>query len=292
MLAGMHAVNRIALVALMTAGILGNNGFAMEEMNYLPTAGPHDMSLGHMFSAAPLDGCDDFHCRKCKNRNHCTGRPNCGISDCGHQHGLTLLNGGALFLLRSANGATNSDGQPSCYARARTAADRLNHLMSSMGDHDRCYFTVLDENRNELVGSGQNPVIWFTMAGSRHYQKVITVTDYDLAGYQYRSASSELAGMAKPADELNKKLVAQWWASLLKDYFGMIMENQPPRLTTYTHCGKVLDTVWDLARREVPEGKIPMSAFSRAIDNLPDEKKTRLFIAAQVIPKNFDPNMR
>ncbi len=278
----------VPLAIILLVGIPGFDAYSMQGMENMNGGMGHDK----MFSAAPMDGCDDFHCQKCGDRNHCSGRSNCNMPGCGHEHALVLLNGGALFYLRSADGVVNENGRLSCYTRARQVVERLNQFMGMMKDHGRCYFTVLDENRKELVRSNQNPTIWFTMAGGGHFQKVITVTNSDLDSYRYRTASTGLAGMAKPAGELNKKLVAQWWAYLLKDYFAMVMENQPPRLTTYTHCGMVLDKVWAAARVEVPSGKIPMPVFKKAIDNLSDEDRTRLFVAAQIIPKNFDPNMR
>lgn len=122
---------------------------------------------------------------------------------------------------------------------------------------------------------------------------VVTVTASDLSGYKYRSRLPDLKDKSKRADKLTKKLVAQWWAYLLKDHFKMMALNEAPYLTTYTHCGMVLKKMWNIARKKVPEGKIPMKVWNDIVKNdLSEKELDHLFLAAQVIPKDFDPNIR
>lgn len=288
------ALTVFVLTALMASPVFAMKGMDHSGMNHASELNNlfSDETQPYMFSASPIGGCDDFHCRKCGDRNHCTGRPNCSMAGCGHQHGLVRLNDGVLFYLRTADGIRNAQGQLSCLSRAQGVAERLNASMKMMDEHKGCYLTVLDENRKPLGASGGDPVVWFAMAGGENYHEVVKVTSSDLAGYTYRSASTGLSKMAKPREGLSKELVARWWSALLQDYFGMVVESRPPQLTINTHCGRVLKTIWDRARAEVPKDKIPKVVFKRVIDQLSEEEKTRLFIAAQIVPDSFEPAIR
>lgn len=280
----------VSMIFVMTIGC-ESYAFSMEGMeinshhtsNFIANNGP-------IFSAVRLSGCDDFHCRKCKNRNHCTGRTDCNMPGCGHTHGLVLFSGGDLFFLRSSGGVKDDSGHTSCFSRAQQVAARLNHFMGMMSDHGNCRFFVLDSGKNKIVDRSSEPVIWFGMKSGHNLQKVVRVTRYDLAGYQYRSKDTGLSGMAKPSNKLTQLLVAQWWASLLNDYFSMIVRNEPPHLTTNTHCGQVLNELWKKVKTSTPNGKINIKSFSREIDNFNEEERSRLFIAAQIVPDAFVPD--
>lgn len=114
---------------VLSAGHQHESNISANELNNLFVK-DSDVDHSGVFSATVLSGCDDFHCRECKNRNHCTGRPNCDMADCGHEHGLVLLEGGSLFFLRSANGIADERGKLSCFSRAKLVSSRLNKFIS------------------------------------------------------------------------------------------------------------------------------------------------------------------
>jgi hypothetical protein len=240
-----------------------------------------------MYKSSEIDGCTDFHCLKCGDRNKCSREDHCDMPDCGHKHGAVTCHGGVLFYLRSSEGYTDNAGDKSCLARAEYVATRINQFMDMMDSHNNCDFIVLDKNKNEIISSTQTPTIWFIMKGPD--QKVISISNSDLAGYAYRSNLPDLKKMAMPEDQLSKKIVAQWWASNLKDHFSMMVMNEAPSLTTDTQCGTVLLTMWEKARKLVPSGDIPMSTWSKVVDTLSKEEKSHLYLAAQIVPIDFNP---
>jgi len=239
-----------------------------------------------MYKSAEVDGCTDFHCLKCADRNMCSRGEQCNMQDCGHQHGAVLCHGGILFYIRSAQGFADDAGAKSCVARAEHIASEINMFMG-MDSHGNSNFAVLDENKNEINNATQIPMVWFVMDGMHH--NAITISDSDLAGYKYRAVLPDMRSMALPANKLTKELVAQWWAYNLNDHFTMMVKNEKPTMTTYTHCGKVLLTMWETAREIVPTGKIPMNTWHKIAENLSTEEKAHLYLAAQIVPMNFDP---
>lgn len=247
-----------------------------------------------MYKAAEVDGCTDFHCLKCKDRNACSrGKHYCDIKECGHKHGAVICHSGILFYLRTDAGIRDEQGNLSLIARAKGVTERLNDYLDMAAGHESCYFTVLDETQKEIVSNKQTPTIWFKTVAGGHANMVVTVTESDLSGYKYRSRLPDLKGKSKRADKLTKKLVAQWWAYILKDHFKMMVLSEAPYLTVYTHCGMVLKKMWNIARKKVPEGKIPMKVWNGIVKNdLSEKELDHLFLAAQIIPKDFDPNIR
>lgn len=267
-----------------------HSGYSQENMKAKEKIKMGEMKM-EMYKSAEIDGCTDFHCFKCSDRNACSRGEHCNMQDCGHKHGAILCHGGILFYIRSAQGFTDDAGNPSCVTRAEFVANQLNMLLGMMESHENCYFSVLDENKNEINNSKQIITIWFAMEGMNPH-KVISISSSDLAGYKYRADLQDLKNMATPSNKLTKKLVAQWWAYNLKDHFTMMVLNEKPYLTTYTHCGKVLLIMWEEARLLVPSGKIPMHIWNKVVENLSTEEKAHLYFAAQIIPMNFNPNKR
>lgn len=251
-----------------------------------------EMKKMKMYKAAEVDGCSDFHCLKCSNRDACS-EDYCDIKDCGHKHGAVLCHSGILFYIREAAGIRDEQGILSCTTRAKLIAERINKYLGMSMEHKACYFTVLDEVQGEVISDKQIPTIWFKMAAGAHAHKVLSVTGSDLSGYKYRSQLPVHKDKSKPANKITKKLVAQWWAYLLKDHFKMMVLGEAPYLTVYTHCGMVLKKMWTIAKKKVPEGKIPMMVWKDIVKNeLSEEEQDHLYLAAQIIPKNFDPNIR
>jgi hypothetical protein len=237
-----------------------------------------DSEVPYMYKASEISGCGDFHCNKCSDRNNCSTNNFCGIENCGHKHGTIVCHGGVLFYLRTSNGIIDKDEQPSCYNRAELISTRLNKYMRLMETKNSGYFKVIDAN---LV---------FVTEGDNIYD-VLTVSDSDLAGYTFRSSQPELSKMSIEAANLNKKMVAKWWSSILNDHFKMMVLNEKPNLTTNTHCGKVLLVMYNKARELVPIGKIPMNVWAKVAKNLSSEEKSKLYLAAQIVPKKFNPSV-
>ncbi len=251
--------------------------FTAELMSQTTTMG--------MYKSSAIDGCEDFHCRKCEDRNSCTLGFNCGMDNCGHKHGAVSCDESIVFYLRTSNGYTDENGNKSCTVRAKVVAERLNSFMT-MNEDNEFKFKILDENGESLSGSKSNPTIWFSYENGEN-KKLITVTNSDMQGYKYRASLPLLSKMATPPDEITKELVAQWWLANLTDHFRMMVLNKKPYLTTNTHCGKVLLTVWNDARALVPAGKISMDVFKKVMRDLSSEDKKHLLLAAQIIPNNF-----
>lgn len=242
------------------------------------------MSHMKMYQAGAIDGCTDFHCLKCIDRNLCSRGEHCNMPNCGHIHGAVLCHGGILFYLRNPNGYKDESGKYSCLARAINVANQLNEYLKMMESHDNCHFSVVDKH--------QTVTIWFAMMmGDGHRHKVVSVTPSDLQGYKYRSNLPELNEEALPANKITKKLVAQWWASNLTDHFRMMVQNKAPHLTTDTNCGKVLLKIWEKARVIVPSGKIKMNVWTQVVEDLSSDDRALLYLASQIVPKNFDPNL-
>lgn len=276
---------------IINLGILSSLLFLILTLTSFTSFGQMKGMQMEMYKYAEIDGCTDFHCYKCNDRNACSLGKHCNMPNCGHKHGAVLCHGGILFYLRSADGFIDNAGNPSCVSRAESIATQLNMFLGMMENHEGCYFAVLDENLQEIINSETTPSVWFSMEGMDMH-KVLSVSNSDLAGYKYRAVLSDIKDMAYPANKLTKKLVAQWWSYNLKDHFSMMVLNEKPYLTTYTYCGKVLLKMWEEARKIVPSGKIPMSTWSQVVENLSPEEKTHLLLAAQIVPMNFNPNKR
>ena len=195
---------------------------------------PQDNSMG-MYNSSTIDGCTDFHCLKCKDRNNCTLGFYCGIKNCGHKHGAVSCTESIIFYIRSSNGYTDENGNKSCTVRARNVSERLNSFMTMMSENDEFRFIILNENGDSLSDSKSNPTIWFN-GDNGEDKKLITITNSDMLGYKYRASLPALSKMATPPDKITKILVAQWWLANLTDHFNMMVLNKEPYLTTNTHC--------------------------------------------------------
>lgn len=240
-----------------------------------------------MYQSKSINGCQDFHCTKCSNRDNCSLGYYCSKDGCGHKHGIVSCGEGVLFYLRSSNGYANQNGEKDCEVRAHAIAQTLNSSMQMMSNHDDCTFIVRNE-KGDPLRNGDDPTIWLEMKMG-HNKKIVTITNSDMIGYKSRAKMLAFSKMAKEPGSITKKMVAYWWANNLEDHFAMMVLNKEPSLTINTHCGKVLLKVWNNARTIIPEGKIPMKTFASVMQNLSAEEKKHLKLAAQIIPKNYKP---
>lgn len=223
-----------------------------------------------MYSVAPLSGCDDYHCLKCKSRDRCSVGGRCGMPECGHEHAQVVCHGLPVLYLRSAA------GQSSCLARGKKVVSAMNMVMT-LENPEQWRFIV-------KKGS-QGLEIWLQMSGMSHGNKIVSITNADVLGYQYRAKTVQ---MSHRADDIDKNLVAKWWASLLQDHFDSMILGNRPSLTVHTHCGKPLLKAYEAAREMVKEGSIPMETWMKVFSTkLSPTDRDRLGVVAQIIPKNF-----
>lgn len=223
-----------------------------------------------MYSVAPLSGCDDYHCLKCKSRDKCSIGGNCGMPECGHEHAKVECHGLPVLYLRS------SSGHSSCLARGKKVVSEMNKVMT-LETPERWRFVVKE--------GSQGPEVWLQMSGMSHGNRIVVITDADVEGYRHRA---KVVQMSHGADDIDKNLVAKWWAALLQDHFDSMILGKRPSLTVHTHCGKPLLKAYDAARDLIKDGPIPMETWMKVFSTkLSPTDRDRLGVVAQIIPKNF-----
>lgn len=248
---------------------------AQEHMSHQEHMSPKEgMPMEHMamYKASLLSGCNDYHCLKCKSRDYCSMGNNCGMPECGHEHAVVECHGSSVLYLRSANGFL------SCMDRAKKVVNAMNSVMT-LENPERWRYVVKDKI--------SDPEIWLEMEGMPHGNKIVTVTSADLGGYHYRA---KITRMSYPAEAIDKRLVARWWAAILQDHYDAMILGKRPSLSVETHCGKPLLKAFDAARERVPNGSISMKVWNDVFSqDLSPTDRDRLGLAAQIIPKGFIP---
>lgn len=264
-------------VCLLALGLLvfGFSGVVLAQMDHTSMSGGRmDMDMG-MYRAVPLSGCDDYHCRncdQCKSRDFCSTGGQCDNPECGHKHATVECHGCSIFYLR-ARGASSS-----CMERATQTVAVMNSAMQ-LEDPWAWRYVV----RDGRLG----PAIWLEKAGTRQEKMVVTVTQSDVIGYQYRAT---VIPMSYGAGAITDGLVAHWWAALLQDHFDAMVLGVEPSLTVATHCGKPLLKAYEAARLQAPDGPIPMTVWKDVFAReLTPTDRDRLGLVAQIIPMAFKP---
>ncbi len=234
-----------------------------------------------MYEPVEVDGCTDYHCRKCTDRDRCSlSGKECSHPNCGHIHGAVLCHGGVLFYLRSSKGT----GYFNCSERAKSVAGKLNSAMQ-MATHKNYKF--------ELEWAGNTPTIWHMTADGSMRKKIVTITTGDVMGYEYRAKTSDRSledwkFSQRVGDKTAGKIaVAEWWLAMLTDHFKLMAQSAKPAETITTHYGHVLYKMWELAREKHPSGPFPMSIWSEVVNELSQEDRDKLYLAARIIPRDF-----
>lgn len=239
----------------------------------------HDMSEHasgdgmEMYTARPLSGCKDYHCLKCTTRDQCSTESRCDMPGCGHDHAVVECHGCSVLYLRSR------EGFASCVDRAASVVTKMNSATAKQ-DPEKWHYVV---KKGE-----QTWEVWLEMIGMSHGDKIVSVTNADVAGYRHRA---KIIPMSYDAESIDKRLVASWWAALLQDHFDAMILGNVPRLTVKTHCGKPLLKAFKAARAEEAEGRISMATWHRVFSReLSPTDRDRLGLVAQIIPKSFLPS--
>jgi len=244
-------------------------------------AGTEQMQMGQkmdMYQSGLVDGCTDHHCLKCTDRDRCSEQVKCSLPNCGHIHGAVLCHGGVLFYLRTSAGYYN------CHARAKSVANKLNSVMR---------IATRENYKFELEWTGDTPAIWHMTVDGSMREKIVTITPGDVEGYRYRAKISDMSlehwkfSKRVGGKTVGKIVVAEWWLALLTDHLKLMAQSEKPTETTDTYYGSVLYKMWEMAKKKHPSGPFPMSIWPEIVNELPQEDKDKLYMAARIIPKDF-----
>ncbi len=166
--------------------------------------------------------------------------------------------------------------------RAQMIADRLNKV-STIGS------AMMFEVRK--VGAGY--VIYMVDHMGMREHKTITVFPADVAAYR-RSGVKHLGERYRVFAEtkLDEEMLALYWRDLATDMQAVFSDGERPIWLVYTFCGKVLNTIYDRARRVAPEGPIRQSVFQDIFAKMSDVEKMHVGMITKLVPHDYNPRSR